>query len=130
MPCGWYQQAARDRPDDAVARLAFSDGPAAPGGATGAGLVEGQRDLQGGARSRRAVQPEAATERLGPVPEPEQAGALAEAGAAPAVVAYPDVQDAVAFGCLDVGGGGAGVLGGVGQCLGDGVVRGDLDPFG
>jgi hypothetical protein len=36
------------------------------------------------------------------------------------------VQDAVAFGYLDVRGGGVGVLGGVGECFGDGVVGGWL----
>ena len=40
-----------------------------------AGVVEGQGDLQGGACAGRAVQLESAAERLGPVPEPDQAGA-------------------------------------------------------
>src|SRR5215469_16621853 len=40
---------------------------------------------------------------------------------------WPDgPQEAVSLGHLDVGGGGAGVLGGVGERLGDGVVGGDL----
>ena len=45
-------------------------------------VVEGQGDLQGGARPGRAVQPEVAAERLGPVPEPDQAGAVADVRAA------------------------------------------------
>ena len=73
---------------------------------------------------------EVAAERFGPVLEPDQAGAVAEVRAAAAVVADAHVQDAVAFGHLDVGGGGAGVLGGVGQCFGDGVVGGGLDRLG
>jgi hypothetical protein len=55
---------------------------------------------------------------------------VAEVGAAAAVVADAQVQDAVTFGHLDIGAGGAGVLGGVGECLGDGVVGGGLDRFG
>jgi hypothetical protein len=46
------------------------------------------------------------------------------------VVADLDVQEAAGVGHLDVGGGGVGVFDGVGQCLGDGVVGGDLDLFG
>ena len=55
---------------------------------------------------------------------------MGEGRSAAAVVVDVQVQVAVTFGHLDVGGGGAGVLGGVGQCFGDGVVGGDLDGFG
>ena len=76
------------------------------------------------------MQRELAAECLGPVLEPDQAGAVAEAGAAAAVVADADVQDALAGGHLDIGDGGVRVLGGVGQCLGDRVVGGELDRLG
>jgi hypothetical protein len=55
---------------------------------------------------------------------------VADVRAAAAVVADPHVQDALAGNDLDLGGRGAGVLGGVGQRLGDGVVGGDLDRLG
>ena len=90
-------------------------------------FVEGECDLQGGSGAGRAVQPEVAAECFGAVFEAEQAGAVAEVGAAGAVVADAHVQDAVAFGGMDVGGGGAGVFGGIGECFGDGVVGGGLD---
>ena len=67
-----------------------------------------------------------AAECLGAVPEPEQAGAMAEICAAAAVVADTQVQAAAMGGGLDVGGGGTGVFGGVGECFGDGVVGGGL----
>jgi hypothetical protein len=71
-----------------------------------------------------------AAEGFDPVFEPDQAGAVAEARAAVPGVADAYVQDAVTFSYLDVGGGGAGVLGGVGQGFGDGVVGGGLDRLG
>jgi hypothetical protein len=73
--------------------------------------LKGQFDLQSGACSGRAVQLEAAAEGFGPVLKSDQAGAVAEVGAAATVVADAQAQDAVAGGHLDVGGGGAGVLG-------------------
>ena len=59
------------------------------------GIVEGQCDLQVGTCAGPAMQPEVAAERFGPVLEPDQAGSVAEAGAAAAVVADAHVQDAV-----------------------------------
>ena len=73
---------------------------------------------------------EVAAERFGPVFEPDQPGPVAEVRAAAPVVADAHVQDAVTFGHLDLGAGGAGVLGCVGQGLGDCVVGGGLDWFG
>ena len=56
-----------------------------------------------------------AAERFGAVFEPDQAGAVVVVSAAVPVVADVYLQDAVTFGYLDLDGGGAGVLGGVGQ---------------
>jgi hypothetical protein len=67
---------------------------------------------------------------IGPVFKPDQAGALAEVRPAAPVVVDAQVQGVVAGGDLDVRGGGARVLGGVGQGLRDGVVGGGLDRFG
>ncbi|HYZ53482.1 MAG TPA: hypothetical protein VE733_08280 [Streptosporangiaceae bacterium] len=76
------------------------------------------------------MQRDLAAECLDAVLEPDQAGAVAEAGAAAPVVADADVQEAVAGGHLDIGDGGVPVLGRVGQRLGDRVVGGELDRLG
>ena len=94
------------------------------------GVAEWERDFQGGAGAGRAVQPQAAAECLGPVFEPDQAGAVAKVSAAAPVVADAQVQAAATGRGLDVGDGGACVLGGVGECLGDGVIGGSLDRVG
>src|SRR5215469_14799393 len=95
-----------------------------------AGVVEGECDVQGGAFAGRAVQLEVAAEGLGPVFEADQPGAVGEVRAAAAVVTDAQLQDAAIFGCVDLGGGGAGVLGGFGEGFGDGVVGGGLDWLG
>jgi hypothetical protein len=69
--------------------------------------------VQGGAGPGRAAQIEVAAECFGAVFEPEQPAAVAEVRAAAPVVTHAQVQNAVARGDLDVGGGGAGVLGGL-----------------
>ena len=86
--------------------------------------------MQAGARPRGAVQGDPAADRLNPVFEPGQAGAPGEVGAAGAVVADRDPQDVTAGFGLDGDGGGAGVLGRVGQRLGDQVICADLDLVG
>jgi hypothetical protein len=91
-----------------------------------AGITEGQHDVQDGACPWRAVQGEPAAERLHTVPQPDQSGAAAEGGAATPVIAHQDSQHALADGHLDLRGGGAGVLDGIGQRLGHHVVGGDL----
>jgi len=73
------------------------------------------------------VQRDPAAERLGPVPEPDQARAATEVRAATPVVVDADSENAVAGHYLDLGGGSVGVLGRVGQRFGDHVVRGDLN---
>ncbi len=76
------------------------------------------------------MQPDAAAQRLHPVPEPDKAGAAAEVRAAAPVIADAHMQHAVADGHLDFGDAGAGVLGGVGERLGDRIVGGDLGRLG
>ena len=71
-----------------------------------------------------------AAERFGPVFEPDQPGPVTEVRAAPPVVADAHMQNLVTFGHVDIGGGGMGVLGSVGQCLGHGVLGGGLDRLG
>ena len=104
--------------------------PGLPERQRGLAGLEGECDVQGGAGSGRAVQVEVAAECFGAVFESDQAGAVGEAGAAASVVVDADVQDVAAVGDLDVGGGGVGVFGGVGEGFGDGVVGGGLDGFG
>ena len=94
------------------------------------GVVDRQDDLHDGTRPGRAVQPDPAAERLDPILEPDQARAVAEIRAATPVVADTHLQDAVACGHLDLGGGGVRVLGRVGQRLGDHVVGGGLNRLG
>src|ERR1700752_5515959 len=76
------------------------------------------------------MQVEVAAEGLSAVFDPDQAGAVDEVRAAAAVVADADMQVSLARADLDVGGGGASVLGDVSECLGDRVVSGDFDRLG
>ena len=62
-----------------------------------------------------------------PVFEPDQAGSAGGVGAAAAVVAHRDSQQAIVGVNVDVCGGGVGVFGGVCQRLGHQVVGGNLD---
>src|SRR6201996_5468283 len=91
---------------------------------------EGEFRAQTGAGPAGAVQDDPAAERLHAVFQAGQAAAPGQAGAAGAVVADGDAQETVGAVCLDVDGRCAGVLGRVGQCLGDDVVGADLDRLG
>ena len=73
------------------------------------------------------MQGDPAADRLDPVLEPDEAGAVSEVRATAPVVADTDPQNAVVVGHLDLCGRGAGMLGGIGQRLGHHVVGGDLD---
>src|SRR6266508_1389291 len=93
-------------------------------------VLDGEVHQQCGALPGRAGDRDAPAQRLDPVGEPDEPGAPPPGGATGAVVADRQVQAAVTRLDLDMGGRGVGVLGGVGQRLGDDVVRGDLDLLG
>jgi len=90
-------------------------------------VAEGEFDVQRGAGAGWATELEVAAECLGAVLEPDQAGAVAEIRAAAAVVADVYVQDAAAFGHLNVGVAGISVLCRVRQRFRHYVVGSDLD---
>jgi hypothetical protein len=76
--------------------------------------------LHRGTPAGRGLDTQPAAEGLHPVPESEKAGAAVESGA----VTHPDPKDVVVDDYVDVDDRGVGVLGVVGQRLGDDVVRG------
>jgi hypothetical protein len=92
----------------------------------------GERQVggDGGAVAWFAVQAELAAAGLDAVFQPDQPGPGAEAGAAGFVVADPDGQRTAGHGDLYRDGGGAGVLGRVGQRFRDDVVGADLGRLG
>src|ERR1700758_5102003 len=91
-------------------------------------VCDGEREfnVQGGSRPARAVERDPAADRLHAVFKAGQAGAPGKIGAADAVVVDGDVKDLPRYLDVDADGGGAGVLGRVGQRLSDDVVGADL----
>jgi len=82
--------------------------------------------VQAGPRPARTVEEDPTAERLHPVLEASQAGAAAEVGAPGTVVADLEEQNIADDLDLDADSRGAGVLGSVGQRLGDDVVGADF----
>ncbi len=76
------------------------------------------------------MDPDRPAQRLDPVGQADEPGASPEGSPADAVVADREVEQAVACLGLDLSHRRLGVLGRVGECLGDDVVRGHLDRLG
>src|ERR1700758_5132949 len=91
-------------------------------------VCDGEREfnVQGGSCPTRAVEGDPAADGVHAVLKAGQAGAPGEVGAADAVVVDGDVKDLSRYLDVDADGGGAGVLGRVGQRLSDDVVGADL----
>jgi hypothetical protein len=92
--------------------------------------LKGEVDQQGGALATGAGDRDRPAQRLDAVGEPDESRAASGGGTTDAVVADRQVQAAVPRLPIDVRSRRLGVLGGVGERLGDYVVRRDLDLFG
>jgi hypothetical protein len=90
---------------------------------------KGEFGVQGGARAGGAVDGDGPAERLHAVFQPDQAGAPHRIGSASPVITDAEVQDRAGRLRADLDDRRVRVLGRVGECFGDDVVGGDLDPF-